>query len=145
MKANKLTKETILDIDRNDRGFPQFSVGDTIEVALIIKEGKKERIQMFLGDVIAMHNKGISSTFMVRRMGANNIAVEKIFPYYSPIIDRIKVIKFGDIRRAKLFYLRDRIGKSARIKEKVQSKKALKAKAAKKTARKKQVEPTPGE
>jgi large subunit ribosomal protein L19 len=123
MKASRLTKETILDLNATDRGFPEFTVGDTIEVAQIVKEGSKERIQKFLGDVISMHNKGISTTFTVRRIGANNIGVEKIFPYHTPMINDIKVIKKGAVRRAKLYYLRDRIGKSARIKERVQTKK----------------------
>jgi len=136
MKANKLTKETILDVGTKDRGFPKFKVGDTIQVAQIVKEGNKERIQMFLGDVISDHKKGIASTFTVRRIGANNIGVEKIFPLYAPMIDSIKIIKRGDIKRAKLYYLRDRVGKAARIKEKVQTKKQLKEKAEKETAKK---------
>lgn len=123
MKASKLTKETILDLNVVDRGFPAFSVGDTVEVGLIVKEGNKERIQKFLGDVICIHNKGIASTFTVRRVGANNIGVEKIFPYYAPVIDRIKVTRRGDVRRAKLYYVRDRVGKAARIKEKITRKK----------------------
>lgn len=122
MKAQKLTKETILDVDVKDRGFPKFEIGDTIEVAQIVKEGNKERIQMFAGNVIGMHKKGISSTFTIRKMGANNIGVEKIFPFHSPVIDKIKVIKRGDVRRAKLYYVRDRIGKAARIKEKIEKK-----------------------
>lgn len=132
MKAGKLTKETILDLNIADRGFPQFGVGDTIEVAVVVKEGNKERLQMFLGDVISMHNKGISSSFTIRKIGANNVGVERIFPYFSPIIDKIKVVKRGDIKRAKLYYLRDRVGKAARIKEKIQ-KKVRKKVVAKKT------------
>ena len=122
MKASKLTKETILNIDTDKTKLPKFGVGDTIEVALIVKEGSKERIQMFAGDVIAMKQNGISSTFTVRRLGANSIWVEKIFPYHSPIIDKIKIIKRGDVRRAKLYYIRKRIGKATRIKEKIKTK-----------------------
>ena len=85
MKAKTLTKETILDAGITDRKFPKFSVGDTIEVAQIVKEGNKERIQMFSGDVIAFKKNGISTTFTVRRIGANKIAVEKIFPIHSPL------------------------------------------------------------
>ena len=117
MKASRLTKETILDFGLTDRGFPEFGVGDTVEVALFVKEGNKERIQLYTGDVIAMHKKGISSTFTVRKIGANNIGVEKIFPFHAPVISGIKVLKRGDICRSKLYYLRDRIGKAARIKE----------------------------
>ena len=131
MKASKLTKETILDLNTQACELPTFSVGDTIEVAQIVKEGNKERLQMFLGDVICIKNNGISSTFTVRRMGANNIGVEKIFPYYSPIIDKIKVVKRGNVRQAKLYYIRERIGKAARIREQIETKKQAEAKKVK--------------
>ncbi len=127
MKAAKLTKETILDYGMFDRNFPPFKVGDTIEVFQLIKEGDKERIQMFEGDVIAMHNNGVASTFTVRRIGANGVGVERIFPYYSKAIDNIKLIKHGSVRRAKLNYIRERIGKAARIKENVLTKEQEKA------------------
>jgi large subunit ribosomal protein L19 len=84
-----------------------------------IKEGDKERIQVFKGDVIALHNHGASSTFTVRKIGAHGVAVERTYPFYSPVIKEIKLIKTGDVRRAKLYYVRDRVGKSARLKEKV--------------------------
>ena len=122
MKARVLTKETIKDVGVTDRGFPEFRVGDTIEVAQIVKEGEKERIQKFVGDVIAFHKNGIATTFMIRRIGANSIGVERIFPYYSPIISDVRLVKRGKVRRAKLFYIRDRVGKSARIKEKILTK-----------------------
>ena len=122
MKARVLTKETIKDVGVTDRGFPNFKVGDTIEIAQIVKEGEKERIQKFVGDVIAYHRNGIATTFMIRRIGANSIGVERIFPYYSPIISEIRLVKVGKVRRAKLFYVRDRVGKSARIKEKILTK-----------------------
>ena len=83
------------------------------------KGEEKERIQIFQGDVIAMRKQGASTTFTVRKIGAHSVAVERKFPLYSPIIKTIKVIKVGDVRRAKLYYVRDRIGKSARLKEKV--------------------------
>lgn len=121
MKAKKLTRETILDLGVTDRGFPSFTVGDSIEVAQRIKEGDKERIQAFAGDVIAMRAGGITSTFTVRRIGANGVAVERVFPYYSPLIESIKFIREGDVRRAKLFYVRERVGKAARLKEKVRT------------------------
>ncbi len=122
MKAQKSTKETISDLGMYNRDFPSFSIGDTIAVSQRIKEGDKERIQVFEGDVIAMHNNGASSTFTVRKIGANSIAVERIFPFYSPKIDSIRFIRRGKSRRAKLYYMRDRIGKAARVKEKVLTK-----------------------
>jgi|GEM_PF-291667 len=81
------------------------------------KEGIKERLQSFEGDVIARHNHGASSTFTVRKIGAQGVAVERILPIYSPLVDSISIVKKGDVRRAKLFYVRDRVGKAARIKE----------------------------
>jgi large subunit ribosomal protein L19 len=117
MRAQKLTKETILQAGVVDRNFPAFRVGDKVEVSLFVTEGKKERIQAFAGDVIAMHKNGIASTFTVRRISANNIGVEKIFPYHSPVISGVKLVKRGRVRRAKLYYVRDLIGKAARIRE----------------------------
>lgn len=122
MKARKYTKETIANIDIKDRGFPVFKVGDCIEVGQNIKEGDKSRVQMFEGDVIAMHNHGISSTFTVRRIDANSVSVERVFPLYSPAIASIRFVRGGDVRRAKLYYMRSRVGKSARVAEKVLTK-----------------------
>ena len=119
MKAQGLTKETILEYGVKDRGFPDFRVGDTIEISQLIKEGDKERIQKFAGDVICMRHGGITKTFTVRRIGANNVGVEKVFPYHSAMIESIRVTKRGRVRRAKLFYVRDRLGKAARIREKI--------------------------
>lgn len=124
MKANALTKETILNYGVTDRGFPNFRVGDTIEVSQIIKDGEKERIQLFEGDVVTFCRKGISTNFLVRRIGANGVGVERIFPYYAKTIDSIRLVKHGKVRRANLKYLRDRLGKSARIKEKFVKKEA---------------------
>jgi large subunit ribosomal protein L19 len=123
MKAKKYTRETIRDIGTEDRRLPAFSIGDTIAVSQRIKEGDKERIQVFEGDVIAMHKKGISSTFTVRKIGANAVPVERIFPLYSPKIDSVKFVRKGDVRRAKLYYIRERVGKAARVTEKVESQK----------------------
>ncbi|MBM3893469.1 50S ribosomal protein L19 [Candidatus Dependentiae bacterium] len=105
-----------------ERNFPAFKVGDTIEVSQTVKDGDKERTQLFTGDVIAMHNNGIASTVTVRRIGANGIGVEKIFPYYTPSVTAMRVVKYGVARRAKLFYLRDRVGNAARIEERVMTK-----------------------
>ena len=122
MKADFLTKETILNYGTKDKSYPKLEIGDTVEVNQIVKEGDKERIQKFKGDIIAIHNKGVASTFTIRKIGADSIGVERIYPYYSPMISNVNVIKKGDIRRAKLYYVRDRIGKAARIKEKVLTK-----------------------
>ena len=119
MKANKLTKETIANTGVVDRGFPEFTIGDTIAVSQKITEGDKERLQVFEGDVICQSRNGISSTFTVRKISANAIAIERIFPVFSPLIDSIKVVRRGAVRRAKLYYLRDRVGKAARVKERV--------------------------
>ncbi len=134
MKSPKYTRETIKELGQYDRGFPKFQVGDCIEVALKIKEGDKERLQMFEGDVIAMHKSGVSSTFTIRRIGSNGISIERILPFYSPAIDSIKYVHQGDVRRSKLYYMRTRIGKAARVKEKVLTKEQKNAAHAQKTA-----------
>ena len=122
MKANKFTKETISGLGVYDRKFPEFNVGDFISVSLRVKEGDKERIQEFEGDVIAFNIHGISTTFTIRKIGANSVPVEKILPFYSPLIESIAFIRGGKKRRAKLYYVRGRVGKSARIEEKVLTK-----------------------
>src|ERR1044072_3236982 len=99
---------------------PQFKAGATITVSYKIKEGDKERIQQFTGVVIQRKNERATASFTVRKM-SNGVGVERIFPITSPFIDNIEVNKVGIVRRAKLFYLRDRTGKAARIREKVQS------------------------
>ncbi len=91
-------------------------------MSIFINEGEKKRVQDFQGDVIAIHNNGAASTFTIRKIGANSVAVERILPYHSPIISGIKVLKKGDVRRAKLYYVRDRVGRAARIKEKILTK-----------------------
>jgi large subunit ribosomal protein L19 len=122
MKAKGFTKETIRNMGLAERTLPKFSIGDTIAISQRIREGDKERLQVFQGDVLAMHNNGASGTFTVRKIGANSIAVERIYPFNSPLIDSIKIVRKGDVRRAKLYYIRDRIGKSARVQELVQTK-----------------------
>jgi len=119
MKAKKYTKETILNIGLKNKNYDNFSVGDTIKVSQRIKEGDKERLQVFEGDVIAKHGNGISSTFTLRKIGAHSVAVERIFPLYSPIIESISFVRKGKVRRAKLYYIRERIGKAARVQEKI--------------------------
>jgi large subunit ribosomal protein L19 len=119
VKATGFTKETILSHGVTSRGFPTFSVGDRIEVSVLIKEKTRERIQKFEGDVIAYRNSGIATTFKVRKIGDGGVGVEMTLPYHSPIIANINLLRRGKVRRAKLFYLRDRIGQKAiRIKPK---------------------------
>src|SRR5438552_16812475 len=96
---------------------PQFEVGDTVDVATRIIEGEKERIQVFSGIVIMKKGRGINETFTVRRI-VNNEGVERIFPLHSPFISKVTVKRSGETRRAKLFYLRDRVGKATRLTEK---------------------------
>ncbi|HWQ51308.1 MAG TPA: 50S ribosomal protein L19 [Terriglobales bacterium] len=97
---------------------PDFRIGDTVRVYIKVKEGSRERIQMFEGTVISKNGGGISETFTVRRI-SYGVGVEKAFPLHSPNIDRIEVVRHGKVRRAKLYYLRDRVGKRAKIKEKI--------------------------
>ena len=97
---------------------PSFNVGDTVRISNKIVEGTRERIQMFEGTVIARHGGGISETFTVRRV-AYGCGVEKTFPLHSPNVEKVVVVREGRVRRAKLFYLRDRVGKSAKVKEKI--------------------------
>ena len=95
---------------------PEFSVGDTVKVYVKIKEGDKSRIQLFEGTVIAKKHGGITETITVRRI-SYGVGVEKVFPVHSPSIDKIEVVRNGAVRRAKLYYLRDRVGKAAKVKE----------------------------
>lgn len=122
MKAQGFTKETIASLGMYDRNFPQLCIGDIIAVSQWVEEGNKKRIQIFEGNLISQHKKGASTTFTVRKISANGIAVEKIFPLYAPMIDSIKVVMKAQVRRAKLYYLRDRVGKAARVREKIEKK-----------------------
>ena len=103
------------DYKRND--IPEFNVGDTLKVHIKIKEGSRERVQVFEGFVLKIQNGGLGKTFTVRRV-ASGVGAEKTFPIHSPRIDKIEVVKRGDVRRAKLNYMRKRTGKSAKIKVK---------------------------
>ncbi len=97
---------------------PALNIGDTVRVSVKIKEGNKERIQAFEGTIISKHNNGISSTFTVRRV-AYGCGVERTFLVHSPNVAKVELIRSGKVRRAKLYYLRDRVGKAARVKQKV--------------------------
>ncbi len=100
-----------------DKKVPEFRAGDSLSLSIRIKEGDKTRVQIFEGVCIAVRGTGTGKTITVRKVGANGVGVERIFPIYSDSLEEIKVIRRGRVRRAKLFYLRDRSGKSARIKE----------------------------
>jgi large subunit ribosomal protein L19 len=100
---------------------PDFNPGDTVKVNVRVKEGEKERIQAYEGVVIAKRNRGINSAFTVRKV-SNGEGVERVFQTHSPLIESLTVIRRGDVRRAKLYYLRQRSGKSARIREKLVTK-----------------------
>ena len=97
---------------------PVFGIGDTVKVAVNIREGSRERIQMFEGTVIARKGSGVSETFTVRRV-AYGVGVERVFPLHSPNVRKVDVVRRGKVRRAKLYYLRGRQGKAARIQEKL--------------------------
>ncbi len=99
------------------KNVPEFRAGDTLRVAVRIKEGEKTRVQNYEGLCIAIRGQGTGRTFIVRKIGANSVGVERIFPLYSESIESIEVLRKGRVRRAKLFYLRELKGKAARIKE----------------------------
>ena len=97
------------------KDIPEFSVGDTVKVYVKIKEGNRERIQVFEGFVLKRQNGGISESFTIRRI-ASGVGVEKTFPLHSPLVEKIELVRKGSVRRAKLNYMRERTGKAARIK-----------------------------
>jgi len=104
--------------EQMEKDIPEFAPGDSIIVQVKVKEGERERLQAFEGVVIAKRNRGLNSSFTVRKV-SHGEGVERVFQTYSPIVDSIKVKRRGDVRRAKLYYLRGRTGKAARIKEKI--------------------------
>jgi large subunit ribosomal protein L19 len=112
MNANDLVDQQSL---RDD--VPEFAPGDTLKVHVRVVEGNRERVQVFQGAVIRRQGSGLRETFTVRKVSFG-VGVERTFPVHSPIVQKIEVVTRGDVRRAKLYYLRDRIGKSAKIKEK---------------------------
>ena len=107
-------------IEKNmpEKEAPSITVGDTVRVHLKVKEGNRERIQVFEGTVIAKKHGGINETITVRRI-SYGVGVEKVFPLHSPVIEKVETIRRGKVRRAKLYYLRDRVGKAAKVKEKL--------------------------
>jgi len=116
-EINKATVKKILSVKK----IPEFFSGDTVKIGVKIVEGKRARIQYFEGVCIARKNRDINSSFTVRKISFGE-GVERTFALYSPVVDSIKVIRSGQVRRAKLYYLRDRKGKSARISEKIKKK-----------------------
>ena len=104
--------------DSLKKDLPQFSIGDTVRVDVKIREGDRERIQAFEGTVIAKKCSGIAETFTVRRV-SYGVGVERVFPIHSPNEQHVKVIRRGRVRRSKLYYLRDRVGKAAKVKEQI--------------------------
>ena len=104
--------------EQMSKEIPEFSPGDTVIVQVKVKEGSRERLQAFEGVVIAKRNRGLNSSFTVRKI-SHGEGVERVFQAYSPVVDSVKVKRRGDVRRAKLYYLRGRTGKAARIKEKI--------------------------
>lgn len=109
--------------EQMNREFPDFVPGDTVVVNVKVKEGSRERLQAFEGTVIAIKNRGLNSSFTVRKL-SHGTGVERVFQTYSPMIDSVKVKRKGLVRRAKLYYLRGREGKSARIQEKLATKRS---------------------
>lgn len=107
----------VIEQDYVKQDLPRIQVGDTVKVHIKIKEGARERIQIFEGFVLKIQNGGLGQTFTVRRI-ASGVGVEKTFPIHSPRIDKIEVIRHGEVRRAKLNYMRQRTGKAAKIKSK---------------------------
>jgi len=97
---------------------PSFSIGDTVKVHVRITEGEKSRVQLFEGTVIAKQHGGISETFTVRRL-SHGVGVERVFPIHSPSVEKVEIVRQGKVRRAKLYYLRDRVGKAAKVKSKI--------------------------
>ena len=104
--------------EQMDKQIPGFSPGDTVVVQVKVREGTRERLQAFEGVVIAKRNRGLNSSFTVRKI-SHGEGVERVFQTYSPVVDSVELKRRGDVRRAKLYYLRGRTGKAARIKEKI--------------------------
>ena len=116
MNASEIIKN--IEAEQLKAEAPQFSVGDTVKVSVNIREGERERIQMFEGTVIAKRGSGVAETFTVRRV-AYGVGVERVFPLHSPNVKDVQVIRYGKVRRSKLYYLRDRVGKAAKVKERI--------------------------
>ena len=110
-----------LEKENMKQNVPNLMVGDFVKVAVKVKEGARERLQIFEGYIIGMHGSGIRRAIVVRRLSFG-IGVERVFPIHSPLVDNVEVVRRGKVIRAKLYYLRDRVGKAARVKEDIKSK-----------------------
>lgn len=111
-----------LEKENMKENIPNLMVGDFVRVAVKVKEGSRERLQAFEGYIIGMHGSGIRRAIVVRRLSFG-IGVERVFPIHSPLVDNIEIVRRGKVRRAKLYYLRNRVGKAARVKEDIKTKK----------------------
>ena len=107
-----------LTVEQLKKDVPELLIGSTVKVHVRIKEGEKERIQVFEGTIIAKNNSGIAETFTVRRV-SYGVGVERVFPVHSPSVAKVELVRKGKVRRAKLYYLRDRVGKAAKVKEQI--------------------------
>ena len=116
MRRNKIIEE--IENAQMEKDIPEFGPGDTVSVQVRVKEGNRERLQAFEGVVIGKRNRGLNSSFIVRKI-SHGVGVERTFQTYSPLVDSINVKRRGDVRQAKLYYLRELSGKAARIKEKL--------------------------
>jgi large subunit ribosomal protein L19 len=117
MEAHTMNRTDLVDIENLRDDVPDFRPGDTVKVHVKVTEGNRHRIQVFEGDVIARRGSGVRESFTVRKISFNAVGVERTFPVHAPVIDHIEVTRRGKVRRAKLYYLRDRVGKKAKIKE----------------------------
>jgi large subunit ribosomal protein L19 len=106
----------LVNSDQLKKDAPQFNVGDTVKVHVKIKEGERERIQLFEGTVLAKKHGGIEETFTVRRV-SYGVGVERVFPLHSPNVEKVEVVRRGRVRRSKIYYLRDRVGKASKVKD----------------------------
>ncbi len=120
MEDNKMDALKLMSASCVKEEAPKFNIGDTIRIGVNIREGEKERVQYFEGTVIARKGSGISETFTVRRL-SYGVGVERVFPLHSPNVKDVKVVRRGKVRRAKLYYLRDRVGKAAKVKEQIRN------------------------
>lgn len=116
MRSNKIIEQ--LENEQLRETLPDFQTGDSVNVRVVVREGSRDRLQAFEGVVIGKRNRGLNSSFTVRKI-SHGIGVERTFQTHSPMIDSIEILRKGDVRKAKLYYLRERSGRSARIKEKV--------------------------
>lgn len=112
-----MNRTDLVDIENLRDDVPEFRAGDRVKVHVKVTEGNRSRVQVFEGDVIARRGSGVRESFTVRKISFNGVGVERMFPVHAPVIDHVEVIRRGKVRRAKLYYLRDRVGKKAKLKE----------------------------